>query len=168
MFGPHRSNVVEQGARERRVYLPRNGDGWYDYYTGRHLGGGREVVVPAPLDHIPLFSRGGAILPLTARDDFAHLHDEPSRQLRVFPARHESRAAFVLYEDDGIGLGYRDGNYAEVAFEMRTGSEEIQLVARKTGRYPLPYRNIDVILPANETRKLSLHGHGVDLSLERR
>ena len=40
-------------------------------------------------------------------------------------------------------------------------------MARKTGRYTLPYRNIDVILPANETRKLSLHGHGVELSLER-
>jgi alpha-glucosidase len=170
MFGPHLlvANVVEQGARERRVYLPHNDDGWYDYHTGRHLEGGQEVVVPAPLDHIPLFARGGAILPLTARDDFTQLHDEPSRQLRLFPARHESRAGFVLYEDDGIGLGYRDGNYAEVEFEMRTGSEEIQVMARKTGRYPLPYRNIDVVLPTNEKRKLSLHGHGVDLSFKRR
>lgn len=170
MFGPNVlvANVLEQGARERRVYLPHNDDGWYDYYTGRHLEGGQEIVVPAPLDHIPLFARGGAILPLTGREDFTQLHDEPSRQLRVFPARHESRARFVLYEDDGIGLGYRDGNYAEVGIDMRAGSEEIEVVARKTGPYTLPYRNVDVILPANEKRKLSLHGHGVNLSLERR
>jgi hypothetical protein len=85
----------------------------------------------------------------------------------VFAARREARAGFILYEDDGIGLGYRDGNYAEVAFEMRTGSDEIEVVARKSGLYDLPYRNIDVILPANEKRKLSLHGHGVELKLER-
>jgi alpha-glucosidase len=169
MFGPHLlvANVVEQGARERLVYLPRNDGGWYDYHTGRHLEVGG-VVVPAPLGSHPLFARGGAILP--DRGATTLLSSTTSRRVScgVFPAPRESRAGFVLYEDDGIGLGYRDGNYAEVEFEMLTGSEEIQVVARKTGRYPLPYRNIDVVLPVNEKRKLSLHGHGVDLSLERR
>jgi alpha-glucosidase len=170
MFGPYLlvANVLEQGARERRVYLPDSEGGWYDYYTGRHLEGGQEVVVPAPLDRIPLFARAGAILPMTASEDFSRLHDEPSRQLRVFPAPHDSREAFMLYEDDGIGLSYRDGNYADVELEMVTDSGEVQLVARKTGSYQLPYRSIDVILPTNETRKLSLRGHGVDLNVERR
>lgn len=71
----------------------------------------------------------------------------------------------MLYEDDGIGFSYRDGNYAEVEIEMRTGAREIEVVARKTA---LPYRNIDVFLPATEKRKLSLRGHGVDLSPEHR
>ena len=78
MFGPHLlvANVVEQGARERRVYLPHNDDGWYDYYTGRHLEGGQEVVVPAPLDHIPLFARARRDL---AADRARRLHSAPRR-----------------------------------------------------------------------------------------
>ena len=88
MFGPQLlvANVVERGARERRVYLPTCDAGWYDFYTGEHHAGGRDIVVPAPLDHIPLFARAGAIIPMTGRDDFALLHDEPSRQLRIFAA----------------------------------------------------------------------------------
>jgi alpha-glucosidase len=166
MFGPHLlvANVLEPSVRERRVYLPRHEEGWYDFHTGEAFAGGQEIVVPAPLDRIPLFARAGAIVPLTAREDFTRLHDEPSRQVRVFPPRREAHAAFVLYEDDGIGLGYRSGDSAEVAFTMATGAQEIQIVARKTGRYALPYRGIGVVLPANEQRKLSLLGDGVDLT----
>ena len=89
MFGPQLlvANVVERGARERRVYLPTCDAGWYDFYTGEHHAGGRDIVVPAPLDHIPLFARAGAIIPMTGRDDFAMLHDEPSRQLRDLSGR---------------------------------------------------------------------------------
>ena len=167
MFGPHLlvASVLERGQRERRVYLPHHEDGWYDYHTGEPLAGGREVVVPAPLDRIPLFAREGAIVPLTARDDFTQLHDEPSRQVRIYPARRESCTHFVLYEDDGISLGYRTGDYAEVAFEVRATSREIQIVARKIGSYALPYRSIAVILPASERRRVLLRGYDVDLTL---
>ena len=165
MFGPQLlvANVVEAGQRERHAYLPRNAEGWYDFHTGHYYDGGRDVVVPAPLDHIPLFARAGAIIPLTARDNFALLHDEPSRQLRVFPAPGESAAHFVLYEDDGLSLGYRDGDYAEVDIEMRTTAAEIVISARKLGRYTLPYRQLGVMLPAAERRTLALRGNGVEL-----
>ena len=165
MFGPQLlvANVVERGARERRVYLPICDAGWYDFYTGEHHAGGRDIVVPAPLDHIPLFARAGAIIPMTGRDDFAMLHDEPSRQLRIFAPAAESNTRFVLYEDDGSSLGYRDGDYAEVDIGMRTTSAEVLVTAGISGRYALPYRRIEVVLPATERRALALRSDGIEL-----
>ena len=165
MFGPQLlvANVVEPGQRERRVYLPQGVEGWYDFHSGAYESAGSEVVVPAPLDQIPLFAPAGAMIPLTGREAPAQLHDEPSRHLLVFPPRARGHAVFTLYEDDGISLRYRDSDYAEVAFELETTPAEIRLTARVTGRYSLPYREVAVELPATERRKLSLGGEGVDL-----
>ncbi len=66
LFGPDLlvAPVLEAGARERAVYLPA-GARWTDAWTGAEYPGGAQVVVPAPLDRIPLFLRDGARLPVT-------------------------------------------------------------------------------------------------------
>ena len=159
------ANVVEPAVRERRVYLPRGVEGWYDFHSGEYRQPGSEAVVAAPLDRVPLFARAGAMIPLTGGDDFTRLHDEPSRHLRVFPARSTGSAHFTLYEDDGISLRYRDGDYAEVVFRLETTASEIVLSARVTGRYELPYRQITVEFPPGEKRRMSLNGTAVELAL---
>ncbi|MGN0686860.1 MAG: TIM-barrel domain-containing protein [Oscillospiraceae bacterium] len=50
--------VMEQGARERSVYLPE-GAVWTDANTKTIYKGGQTVTVPAPIDIIPLFIRNG-------------------------------------------------------------------------------------------------------------
>ena len=104
------------------------------------------------------------MIPLTSPDPSTRLHDEPSRHLHVFPPTGAGQATFALYEDDGISLGYRDGEFAEVLFELHTTASAIALTARCRGSYVLPYRGITVELPTNERRNLSLSGQGIRLS----
>ena len=120
-----------------------------------------------PLAALPLFAPAGAMIPVTDTGKSARLHDEPSRRLLVFPSLGSGKAQFTLYEDDGISRRYRDGEYAEVAFELDTTPADIALTARVEGRYALPYREIAVELPAGERRKLSLRGEGVMLVSKR-
>ncbi|GAA2360745.1 TIM-barrel domain-containing protein [Dactylosporangium salmoneum] len=47
--------VVEPGALTRAAYLPPGR--WLDLRTGEAVDGGREVVVPAPLEEIPIWCR---------------------------------------------------------------------------------------------------------------
>jgi alpha-glucosidase len=168
MFGAQLlvANVVEPGQRERRVYLPQSVGGWYEFHGGVYYPLGGEVVVPAPLDRIPLFAPAGAMIPLTGRGAFAQLHDEPSRHLHVFPPR-SGRSSFAIYEDDGISLRYRNGDHAEVALELEATPAQVSISARVTGRYSLPYEEITVKLPANEQRRVSLSGEGVALVAQR-
>jgi len=65
MFGPDLlvAPVVEQGARDRTVYLP-DGARWTDAWTGAPTESGTMVTVEAPLEKIPLFLRDGAFLPV--------------------------------------------------------------------------------------------------------
>ena len=52
--------VLHEGAREREVALPR-GD-WIETWTGERVRGGREVVVDAPLERVPVWVRAGSIV----------------------------------------------------------------------------------------------------------
>lgn len=46
----------------RRVYLP---DGyWFDWWTGKRLQGGGWIETVSPADRIPLYQRGGTVVPL--------------------------------------------------------------------------------------------------------
>ena len=67
--------VLEEGAREREVDLPR-GD-WIDFWTGERVAGGGEVVAAAPLGRIPVWVRRGSLVvtyPADARGRRARRH----------------------------------------------------------------------------------------------
>ncbi|MBP3579473.1 MAG: glycoside hydrolase family 31 protein [Lachnospiraceae bacterium] len=59
MFGPDIlvAPVMEEGVSERRVYLPA-GETWTECYTGKKYEGGQTVTAAAPIDIIPVFTRG--------------------------------------------------------------------------------------------------------------
>jgi alpha-D-xyloside xylohydrolase len=69
--------VLEEGARERELYVPggrwvdlwrsvrfKEGDGSLALGRARMLAGGARRTMPAPLDELPLLVRAGAVLPL--------------------------------------------------------------------------------------------------------
>jgi alpha-D-xyloside xylohydrolase len=79
--------VIAPDTAGRSVYLPAGQ--WVDYWTGAQVIGGRTLQVAAPLDRIPIFVRGGALLPLLADpgDTLAPAGD---------PSVHEAGAALLL------------------------------------------------------------------------
>ncbi|MBV8429918.1 MAG: glycoside hydrolase family 31 protein, partial [Solirubrobacterales bacterium] len=52
--------VLEQDARERRVWLPRGE--WIETWSGQAVAGGSEVVVETPLERIPVWVRRGSLI----------------------------------------------------------------------------------------------------------
>src|ERR1700728_2339539 len=55
LFGPSLlvAPVFEQGAKERKVYLPAGS--WYDFWTAKRIEGGTTATVPVSLETMPLF-----------------------------------------------------------------------------------------------------------------
>ncbi len=67
LFGPDLlvAPVLQYQARTRSVYLPA-GAQWTEIWTGRVYEGGQRIEVDAPLERIPVFSRGDVRLPVLA------------------------------------------------------------------------------------------------------
>lgn len=106
MFGPAFlvAPVAEQGATSRKVYLPAGTD-WYNYWTNERVKGGQTIMVPAPIDTIPLFVRAGSILPIGAAVESTH-QKQAIAKVRVYPG---ADASFTLFSDDGTTYAYEKG-----------------------------------------------------------
>ena len=81
---------------ERSVYLPAGA--WYDYWTKERLTGPKHIVCRAPLDTLPLFVKGGAIIPMGP--EMSYVGEKPCSPitLDVYP---EGRSRFTIRDDDG-------------------------------------------------------------------
>jgi alpha-glucosidase len=79
--------VVEPGAVQREVYLPRLPDGrkWLDFHTRQAFAAGQTHRVEAALTQLPLFVREGARIPVAlARAGQTARHDDPVSEVLVF------------------------------------------------------------------------------------
>jgi alpha-glucosidase len=79
--------VVEKGARQRKVYLPKLAPGqyWFDFETREAFESGQTYIVEAALEKLPLFVIQGAEIPLASPrpGQIAH-HDDPVTERRQF------------------------------------------------------------------------------------
>ena len=132
MYYDVHSKKLDNCAKGRMVYLPL-GCEWYDYYTNTKYTGGQNVFTEAPIDRIPLFVKAGSILPMTRSIQSAEELKYTEIDYHVYPG---ADAEFELYEDDGDGYGYENGNYVirklfwdesrRKLFETTDGEQEIR------------------------------------------
>lgn len=156
--------VFEPGARKRSVYLPRTAQGWFDWWTGTHHAGGQSIEVTAPLHRLPLFVRGGALIPTTDGAHDSARTEEPSRALLWFPGRSGDDAA-LLYEDDGLRHADAADRHVVHRFTAQAHAARLNLALTSEGRWALPYKQVRVVLPASETRKVDIAAPAGGVSL---
>ena len=141
-YGP-RSTILAGGDANRHLYLPAGAD-WYDVWTDRRLTGGQYLDEPAVLEHIPVFVRGGSIVPMgPVRIHAQDLPDAPL-EIHVYPGRD---ATFTLYEDEGDGYAYEQG--ASTTIELSWDDAAMRLsIGERVGSYPNmpPQREIAVVV----------------------
>jgi alpha-D-xyloside xylohydrolase len=130
LFGEHLlvAPIVDE-SNSRRVYLPAGR--WFDWWTGvvvHDADYGRWISVNAPLDHLPLYARGGGIIPMC--DDMAHTGEKPWNPITLCVYPH-GESAFTLCDGDEQ-IGYRcvessDGIAVEIGANARTHYPQVYL-----------------------------------------
>ncbi len=138
MFGPAFliSPVHEYGARSRRVYLP-SGTRWYDFHGGAIYDGGTTVMAAAPLEHMPVFVRAGAIVPVGPEIQYTGEKPDAPLVLQVYTGADGS---FSLYEDAGTDYGYEQGEFSRIPFTYDQEEGTLRIGARG-GEFPGMPRN---------------------------
>jgi alpha-glucosidase len=158
MFGPCllAAPALREGARKVEVYLPAGVESWRDVWTGEVYEAGQSATIPAPLERLPLLAPAGAIVAATnSGDDYSRLHDEPSRALWIFPGADDGDSSATLFEDDGLSLA---GASTRVTIALGWTATRIRIGVEADGTYPLPYSEMRVILPEDETRTVEVSG----------
>jgi len=129
MFGPSLmvAPVYQYGARTRDMYFPQ-GEGWYDYYTGRFIQGGQQLVVDAPYERIPLYVPAGAILAFGPDMEFTR--QKPASEILVYVYAGKD-GHFTLYEDEGVNYNYEKGKYAMIPLNYDDASGTLTIADRQ-------------------------------------
>lgn len=122
--------VYEYQARSRSVYFPEGG--WYDFYSGAYLTGGRRVSVEAPYERMPLFVRAGSILPVGPAMEWSDEKPADHLLLLVYAG---ADARFTLYEDDGLSYAYERGECSTIDLMWNEKERSLTLGGRQ-GCYP--------------------------------
>ena len=118
------------------VHLPPGT--WYDYWTGDQVQSGKpagpidleqrdKVIAQKPLmvtpmlDQLPVYVRGGSILPIAPLTQSTSETPDGPLTLRVFPLTQGldfqgEACAGEVYTDDGHTLNFRNGEFARIRF----------------------------------------------------
>ncbi|MBF8249275.1 MAG: Alpha-glucosidase [Bacteroidetes bacterium] len=129
------------------VYLPKGE--WYNYWTGEKLVGPKWITADAPIDRIPLFAKGGAIIPTQQVLQYSDQALTEPLTFEIYPA---SEATSVVYEDDGNSLGYVQGDYLQRTVFLKNSDKSVEvIVSAPQGNYR-PSKQM-LLLKVNDAQK---------------
>lgn len=129
----------------RFLYMPPGH--WYSLWTDAPAPAcGEEVWVSTPMSHIPVFVRGGHLIPRWPVQQFVGQQPTPHVTYDLWWAP-DCTATSYHYEDAGDGQGHRVGMFRFHRFRYTAGRRSISIVREGEG-------NLE---PANDTATLALH-----------
>ncbi|ADI14857.1 glycoside hydrolase family 31 protein [Truepera radiovictrix] len=160
MVGPQLlvAPVTRPGVRQRALYLPEGA--WYDFWTGARVRAGHSVV-EAPLERLPVFVRGGSVLPL------GNVRASTSAPLTELTLRvYGAEGGFTLVEDAGDGFGFERGEVARTPVRVSprgdtSGGVRVTLGAREGGFTPHPRTVVLERLAPDAPERVTLDGREV-------
>jgi alpha-glucosidase/oligosaccharide 4-alpha-D-glucosyltransferase len=132
--------VVEPGATRKEVYFPAKDSTWFDFYSDKpHRGGITEVVATVP-EHIPVFVRAGAFVPMAKVVQTTRDYSTRRIDLHYYHDADVKAASGKLYDDDGeTAQAFEAGKYEIVRFASRNGGGKLEIgLATETGRQATP------------------------------
>lgn len=163
LFGPSILVApVESNKHITRIFLPEGQ--WHSLYDGATHAGDTVIYQDSPLHKLPVFIRGGSILPMQRPVmNTREIVDELI--LHVYNGQRDS--SFELFEDDRSTFAYQQGQFNTRQLLFEGGARRFVIGALK-GAYPTSYKTVRVVLHGFGTlSNVMVDGAHVDLAEER-
>ncbi|RZS82919.1 alpha-glucosidase [Motilibacter rhizosphaerae] len=170
LFGPDLlvAPVLAAGQTSRQVYLPEGS--WHDFATGEVLQGRRFVLAATPMERIPLYVRGGAVVPMWTEAPASTDGFFPrALELHVFVPLEDGSWTSFVQEDDGVTFAARDGARLRTTLTLTRSGRSVELAATVVGEgYPEHRREeLHVVLHGAAAGRVAVDGTAVEPSDER-
>ena len=149
------ADIPLDAPKVKNVYLPAGAD-WYDFWTEERIPGGETVTVATPIDSMPLFVRGGSIVPMSPVMQYVEEIPDAPYSVTIYPG---ADASFTVYEDGGDGYDYEDGAYAEYDLHWNEMARRLTVSVRRGGFEGLrPQRLLRLRVAGGEEQELLYTG----------
>jgi alpha 1,3-glucosidase len=147
--------VGQEGQQQADVYLPGT-QPWYDYETGKqYTKTPRTVTVKTPIHTIPVFQRGGSILPLKLRVRRSSTQTVNDPYTLKVALDSQLSASGELYIDDGQSFNYKNGDYV---FRQFTFQNNV-LKCNQGNVTENPIKPNGKFVPSNVVERVVIYGY---------
>jgi alpha-glucosidase len=117
---------------DRKLYLPEGR--WYDFFGELQpvQGGGKIEREAVPLDRLPVYVRAGSVIPLGPAMQYTGQKPVDPLSVHVYGfapvdlAGARRISAFSLYEDDGLSIAYRGGEFQRTDLRFSQNEEMVR------------------------------------------
>ena len=123
-----------------KVYLPAGR--WYDFYNDQPAAGGKPSYVPTPLDRLPVFVRGGSIIPMQSPVQYTAQAPLDTLYLHIY--RGDAPSSFVYYEDDGTTYAHEKGESFRRTITLNPTARSLELGKVESG-FKSKFKNVEVV-----------------------
>lgn len=140
LFGPSILVAPVESTKDLvKVYLPE-GD-WYHLFTDEHHKGNREIIADCPMEQLPVYVKGSAIIPMRERAGVNTKDQGDVLELHVY--RGDKENSFVFYEDDGTSFDHEIGAFAKRTITYNPEKKSITL-GKSEGNYASAFKKLKV------------------------
>jgi alpha-glucosidase len=161
LFGPAFLIIpVESSKSFVKVFFPE-GD-WYLFYDGTKYAGNQEVILEAPLNQLPVFVKGGSIIPMQRA--LTNTNEKAEElQLHVYAGKEDG--TFTYYEDDGATFSYQQHNFLKRHIVYKANEQTVSISAQ-AGNYASSYQRISFIFHGFSATSITLDDHACEVAEE--
>jgi len=157
--------VISQGQKEITVYLPKLSN-WYDYMTKKAVqpDNNGNITIPTTLSTIPVFLRGGSIIPqrLRHRRSSTAMRHDPYTLLVALDNKKEAYGE--LYIDDGKTEDFKRSFYIYRSFKFANNKLTVSKYQSETD-VPETEDNSELMLISERIERVIILGlNGNDVS----
>ncbi len=150
---------VESNKDYLKVFFPE-GD-WYYLFDGKKYHGNQEVIVETPIHKLPVYVKGGAILPMQHP---VQNTKEIVEELVLHVYHGTSETQFEFYEDDGVSYRYESLDFARRMIRFSPSQKKITL-EKPVGGFKSPLKNMKLILHGfGSLTQLDVNGRSINCS----
>ncbi|GAA4930792.1 glycoside hydrolase family 31 protein [Mucilaginibacter defluvii] len=131
---------VESTKLTAAVYLP--GGEWYRFGNDKVYEGGMAHSVPAPMNDLPVFVKGGGIIPMQSVIQSTNEAGDGIFYLHIWKGTEDSK--FVYYEDDGVTYDNERGIFHKRDISYHAEYNKV-ILAIADGTYTSKFNTLKVI-----------------------
>jgi alpha-glucosidase len=136
------SPVSIPGQKSKIVYLPKGK--WYDYWSHELLEGGKEHIVPTPLDSMPIFVRSGSVIPEWPLMQYVGEKEIDELMFQIYYSDYEVNSFY--FEDHGDTFAYEQDIYMEKKFVVNGTGTSMSIHQSIEGLFTPRYETYDIKL----------------------
>ena len=152
--------ITKSAVNSTAIYFPKSNN-WFDFYSDKKHQAGSTETVEVVEDHIPVFVRGGAFVPMIKTIQNTTKYSLAKFDLHFYFDETVTNSSGKLYNDNGLmANAYEKGEYEILSFNSTTSNKvlTLKLNAEIGKNYTSTSKEVSLIVHSIQPKRIFVNG----------